>query len=120
MTFTAPQLYAAVALALFVGTALGIFILSMLTMSSRADRDEAGVQASQIDREDELLSIAKRTVELLENVSVETGACCCGDSMKNHANPMDCGHTPLDSGADYGYELLRDARKVVALHSTNG
>ena len=119
-TFSPTQLYVSVTLALFIGMTIGIFLISLLTMSVRSEYEDMGVQASQIDREDELLNIAKRTVVLLENVSAETGACCCGESMKNHASPLDSGHTPLDSGARYANELLRDARKIIAPYSTNG
>lgn len=34
--------------------------------------------------------------KLVEGAS--SGVCCCGDDMKQHSNPMDCGHTPVDSG----------------------
>lgn len=27
--------------------------------------------------------------------------CCCGDSMKGHANPMECGHMPVSQRAHY-------------------
>lgn len=33
---------------------------------------------------------------IAENCSIESGCCCCGDDMKNHASPMICGHSPVD------------------------
>jgi len=41
-----------------------------------------------------------------ENTSMATGVCCCGNDMTNHGSAMDCGHEPLDSGLNYGYELM--------------
>ena len=30
------------------------------------------------------------------NCAIESGVCCCGEYMKNHSNPMSCGHSPVD------------------------
>lgn len=36
---------------------------------------------------------------IFQYCTISYGACCCGDSMKDHTSPMDCGHTPVDMGA---------------------
>jgi len=36
---------------------------------------------------------------IFRNCTVEYGCCCCGDSMEGHADPMACGHSPVDMGA---------------------
>ena len=39
---------------------------------------------------------------------ITDGMCCCGDDMKGHANPMDCGHSPVDHGAHVTDALLME------------
>lgn len=46
---------------------------------------------------------AIRLVEFIENAEVQSGVCCCGDSMEGHANPMNCGHSPVDM---WSYSVL--------------
>ena len=50
-------------------------------------------------------------VGLLTNASVRTGVCCCGDDMEHHGSPMDCGHSPVDSG-EYNASLCLDAART--------
>ncbi len=35
-------------------------------------------------------------VDFVKNAPVSSGVCCCGDSMEGHADPMSCGHSPVD------------------------
>jgi hypothetical protein len=63
---------------------------------------------------DELLTICKNAVGMLENCSVESGVCCCGDDMTRHGSPMACGHSPVDSGAHYAEQLLGELRAAIA------
>jgi len=44
---------------------------------------------------------------------IGNGVCCCGDSMDGHSNPMECGHTPVDKGAQYADATL--AQTIAAL-----
>ena len=30
------------------------------------------------------------------NCTIESGCCCCGESMDDHSHPMSCGHSPQD------------------------
>lgn len=55
----------------------------------------------------------------MQNAPVSSGVCCCGDDMERHANPMDCGHRPVDqwdhSVLCYAEEVARfDAAKEPA------
>lgn len=47
----------------------------------------------------------KELVSLIKYAQVNSGVCCCGDSMDNHSNPMHCGHTPTDMW-DYSVYVL--------------
>lgn len=60
----------------------------------------------------ELLEALEALTSTMENCSVTAGVCMCGDSMEGHANPMDCGHSPVDMGqyhADAAYKSAKDA-----------
>jgi hypothetical protein len=46
----------------------------------------------------ELEALVSRGRAIMENCSVTTGVCCCGDDMEKHTSPMDCGHSPVDNG----------------------
>jgi hypothetical protein len=48
-----------------------------------------------------------------EQSEVRSGHCCCGDDMENHANPMDCGHSPVDSGMYYADLAVTAARALL-------
>lgn len=37
-----------------------------------------------------------KLVEFIKRAPVESGVCCCGDSMREHPDPMWSGHTPVD------------------------
>lgn len=60
-------------------------------------------------------------LEFIQNSYVGSGVCCCGDPMKGHANPMDCGHTPRDQW-DYLVEgWIEDCQRFdIIQESKNG
>ena len=62
----------------------------------------------------ELLAIVHQTVGMIENTSIETGCCCCGDGMDGHASPMICGHSATDQGAYLAGLLYEDAKAAIA------
>ena len=62
----------------------------------------------------ELLAIVHQTVGMIENTSIETGCCCCGDGMDGHASPMICGHSATDQGAYLAGLLYEDAKSAIA------
>ena len=61
-----------------------------------------------------LLAIAHQTAGIIENTSIETGYCCCGDGMHGHASPMICGHSATDQGAYLAGLLYEDAKAAIA------
>lgn len=69
----------------------------------------------EIERQrDELLKIAKDVIGMLENCSVESGVCHCGDDMARHSSAMSCGHAPVDIGSTYAAHLYEKARAAIA------
>lgn len=53
-------------------------------------------------------------LELSMHCTIEEGVCCCGDSMDTHANPMDCGHVPVDHGAYVAMLLVESSNTILA------
>lgn len=52
--------------------------------------------------------------EMLDNLkhcSLNSGSCHCGDSMDKHADPMWCGHTPVDMGWTAADAWIKKAEK---------
>ena len=35
-------------------------------------------------------------IDIASNCTIESGCCCCGESMDGHSHPMACGHSPQD------------------------
>jgi hypothetical protein len=58
-------------------------------------------------------------LELASHCTIEDGVCCCGDDMKNHANPMDCGHSPVDHGAYMARHLEEITRAALQPKETD-
>lgn len=56
--------------------------------------------------------LLKRWMDTSREVDCSSGVCCCGDSMENHADPMCCGHSPVDSGT-YVVDRLREQTYMV-------
>lgn len=52
-------------------------------------------------------------LEVMEHCTVEDGVCCCGDNMKNHPNPMNCGHSPVDHGTYIANQLYEQAHNAL-------
>lgn len=73
-------------------------------------RDTILALCAEVDRLRALLQTAQGIVESADNTN---GVCCCGDSMLDHTNAMDCGHSPLDAGAYHAHEWQKDARAVL-------
>jgi hypothetical protein len=45
----------------------------------------------------EVFNSLDKLIEFVKHAPVESGVCCCGDSMREHPDPMWCGHTPVDT-----------------------
>ena len=79
------------------------------------DRDLAHPNGSKPESVNaELLAIVHQTVGMIENTSIETGCCCCGDGMDGHASPLICGHSATDQGAYLAGLLYEDAKAAIA------
>lgn len=83
----------------------------MLDSAVAAGRDECAKVEKQ---RDELLKIAKDVIGMLENCSVESGVCHCGDDMARHSSAMSCGHAPVDMGSTYAAHLYEKASAAIA------
>jgi hypothetical protein len=84
-------------------------------LSMQADLTAALARA---DRAEALLKEAVEALEgwaaIYDNCSISTGYCCCGDAMESHANPMDCGHSPVDQGWYAANQQIESARATLA------
>ena len=72
-------------------------------------------------RADAVAEMIRQAVEALESwmelaahCSIEEGVCCCGDDMKNHSVPMNCGHSPTDHGEYIAEMLVETTRATLA------
>ena len=48
-----------------------------------------------------------------DNTLMRSGVCCCGDDMETHSPPMNCGHSPVDSGEYYASSAIMQTRAVL-------
>lgn len=67
------------------------------------------VTAAQ-ERIAELEGLVEQAETIFTHCTVSDGVCCCGDSMENHADPMWCGHSPVDHGGYVADGWLAKAR----------
>lgn len=74
---------------------------------------EAIANARLIAAAPDLLAIAEGVLGMLQNCSVTSGVCCCGEEIDRHSRAMDCGHTPVDSGAYYAKALFEDVTAAI-------
>lgn len=61
-----------------------------------------------------LVAALQNLLHLADEFGIQSGVCCCGDDMKRHGNPMDCGHSPVDSGEYYTASAIEEARKALS------
>lgn len=54
-------------------------------------------------------------LHLVDEFGIKSGVCCCGDDMARHSNPMDCGHSPVDSGEYYSAQTIEVARAALGV-----
>lgn len=63
-------------------------------------KDDLLKAATLVEKMRKLLDSANA---IMANSNIECGVCCCGDNMKGHGNPMDCGHSPVDMASHSVY-----------------
>lgn len=54
-------------------------------------------------------------IEIASNCSIESGCCCCGESMEKHSSPMMCGHSPVDMADSVVRSAIQKTDKALAL-----
>lgn len=69
--------------------------------------------ASQL-RETQLREALNAWIEIASNCSIESGCCCCGESMENHSSPMICGHSPVDMADSVVHSAIQKTDKALA------
>lgn len=58
-------------------------------------------------------------IGIASNCSIESGCCCCGESMEKHSSPMMCGHSPVDMADSMVRSAIQKTDKALALpHDT--
>ena len=82
-------------------------VFRMLVDVNREQPAAAGPDAALIESLEVLLG-------LVDEFGIKSGVCCCGDDMARHSNPMDCGHSPVDSGEYYSAKTIEVARAALS------
>ena len=53
-------------------------------------------------------------IGIAANCSIESGCCCCGESIENHSHPMTCGHSPVDMADSVVHEAINRTDKALS------
>ena len=61
-----------------------------------------------------VVGLLEAWVNVATHCTIEDGVCCCGDNMDTHAEPMDCGHSPVDHGAHIAMGLAEETETTLA------
>lgn len=65
------------------------------------------------EREKRLTVSLELMISIVEDLDWRAGVCCCGDSMEEHCNPFDCGHSAVDMGEYYVGRAVEHAKTVL-------
>ena len=68
--------------------------------------------AEEKKRADEAESFLLTVIDFLRFAPLSSGICACGDSIEGHANAMNCGHSPVDSGE---YNIMKLIERYEAM-----
>lgn len=81
-----------------------------------AETIQADIRKADAVREAQrkMLAALEGVVSIAEHCTVSAGVCMCGDDMANHANPMMCGHAPVDMGQYHMDGAHKDAVAAIA------
>ena len=58
-------------------------------------------------------------IDIASNCTIESGCCCCGESMDGHSNPMACGHSPQDMADGAVNSAIEKTNKALSIPSTS-
>lgn len=65
------------------------------------------------DEVDRLRGLVRSAAEIIHRADNTEGTYCCGESMMDHAEGMDCGHSPVDAGAYHAHRWQEEARAAL-------
>lgn len=60
------------------------------------------------------MGLLEAWINVATHCTIEEGVCCCGDDMDTHAEPMDCGHEPVDHGTYIAMGLAEKTEATLA------
>jgi len=63
--------------------------------------------------ENDYKELIRDFISLIHNVNIDTGTCCCGDSMDSHS--YGCNHSPRDMGEYAATSLEERAIKLLTI-----
>ena len=64
---------------------------------------------------EQLREALNQWINIAANCSIQSGCCCCGDSMENHASPIACGHSPVDMADSVVHSAIQKTDNALAL-----
>ena len=78
-------------------SALDAYVANQREAAYREARRAADQFEAELTRQRDLAVEALNAwLGIASNCSIESGCCCCGESIENHSSPMMCGHSPVD------------------------
>ena len=89
--------------------------LEELLEAATDDAKEAEAYAEELEAKlAKAVGLLEAWVNVAAHCTIEEGVCCCGDNMDTHAEPMDCGHCPVDHGAYVASRLVDATNAALA------
>jgi hypothetical protein len=59
------------------------------------------------------MDLLEKTISFLERGNFKEGVCMCGDDMDHHSHPMHSGHSPVDVGEYFQYNLIQELKEIM-------
>ena len=78
--------------------------------------------AQVAEREAEIVRLREclnNWIDIASNCTIESGCCCCGESMDGHSNPMACGHSPQDMADGAVNSAIEKTNKALSIPFTS-
>ena len=78
--------------------------------------------AQVAEREAEIVRLREclnNWIGIASNCTIESGCCCCGESMDGHSNPMACGHSPQDIAYGAVNSAIEKTNKALSIPFTS-
>ena len=87
-------------------------------MTTRETELTAQVAALEVEIV-KLLECLNNWIDIASNCTIESGCCCCGESMDGHSNPMACGHSPQDMADGAVNSAIEKTNKALSTQFIN-